>query len=110
MIEEALARLVGRFNQKVDASPKLQEELSGLDKTIAVHLTDGPTYAADLRQAHLVNLRPEATPKADLTITTDSETFTRLVAKEMGPMKALALRKLVLEGSLEDKLTLRKLL
>jgi putative sterol carrier protein len=110
VIDDALVALVERFNRKVDANPKVRGEVEGLAKTIAVRFSDGGRFAVDLRDAHLVNLRAEAEGAADLTIRTDWTTFRALLAKEMGPMKALALRKLVLEGTLEDKLTLRRLL
>lgn len=109
--EETLRSLVDRFNQHAERTPKLQQELEGLSRTIVVRLTDERSYAVELTKARLTNLRPlETAAKADLTITTDRATFEGLVRREIGPMKALFAQKLSIAGSLEDKLLLRRLL
>ena len=110
MIEEELTAIVERFNRHADRTPALREELAGLSRTIAIRMTDGGAFAVDLVEGHLQNLRTEKVPKADVTVTTDSATFHSLIAKEMGPMKALVTRRLTIDGSLEDKLLFRKLL
>lgn len=110
MIEETLAGIVDRFNRHSEKNPAVRTELAGLVRTIRIRLTDAGTYAVDLRDGHLQNLRSDGSEKADLTITTDQATFLGLVAKEIGPMKALVTRRLAVDGSLEDKLLFRKLL
>jgi putative sterol carrier protein len=109
-VEETLAALVDRFNRKAERTPAIAEELAGKERTIRVKLTDQGSYAVDLRDGRLSNLRTGNGGHADVTITTDVATFQGLVAKEIGPMKALVLRKLAIDGSLEDKLLFRKLL
>ncbi len=109
-IEEMLAGLVDRFNRKVERTPAIAEELKGQARTIRIRLTDLGSYAVDLKNGRLGNLRTDAAGRADVTITTDSATFQGLIAKEIGPMKALVLRKLAIDGSLEDKLLIRRLL
>lgn len=109
-IEPELRSLIDRFNRHAERTPSVQEELKGIERTVAVRLTDGETYAADLKDGRIQNLRTGAVGKADVTIVTDTATFRGLVAKQIGPMKALVTRKLSLEGSLDDKLLFRKLL
>ena len=109
-VEETLASLVDRFNRKAAATPAMAEELNGLARTIRIRLTDAGSYAVDLREGRLTNLRSGGPNGADVTITTDEATFNGLVKKEIGPMKALVTRRLAIEGSLEDKLLFRKLL
>jgi putative sterol carrier protein len=110
VIEDTLASLVDRFNRHADRNPAVGEELKGISRTISVRLTDGGTYAVDLREGKLTNLRSAVPDHADVTIITDTPTFQGLVQKDIGPMKALVTRKLMIEGSLEDKLLFRKLL
>jgi putative sterol carrier protein len=110
MIEENLAGVVERFNRHAEANPAIRAELGGLARTIRIRVTDEGTYAVDLREGHLENLRSDGTGKADLTITTDRATLLGLIAKEIGPMKALVTRRLAIDGTLEDKLLFRKLL
>ncbi|EQD56004.1 sterol binding protein [mine drainage metagenome] len=109
-IEETLASLVDRFNRHAARNPATAEELGGIERTIVVRLTDEGTYAVDLHDGRLENLRSGGAAHPDVTITTDAATFRGLVAKEIGPMKALVTRKLSIDGSLEDKLRFRKLL
>ena len=109
MIEETLVGLVDRFNRHADRPPAVREELAGLERTIAIRLKDGPSYSVDLKDGRLQNLR-SGLARADVTITTDRETFDGLVRKDIGPMKALVTRRLAIEGRLEDKLLFRKLL
>jgi putative sterol carrier protein len=110
MIEETLAALVDRFNRHAEKNPGVAEELKGLERSIRIRLTDEKTYALDLKDGRLSNLRTSGNGKADLVVTTDQATFFGLIHKEIGPMKALVTRKLAIEGSLEDKLLFRKLL
>ena len=109
-VEETLASLVDRFNRHAARNPAVQDELAGVARTIRIELTDEASYAVDLADGKLGNLRTETRGRADVTITTDVATFDGLVRKEIGPMKALVLRKLAIDGSLEDKLLFRKLL
>jgi putative sterol carrier protein len=109
-VEETLAALVDRFNRKAERTPAIAEELAGKSRTIRIRLTDLGSYAVDLKDGRLSNLRSDGAERADVTITTDVATFQGLVTKEIGPMKALVLRKLAIDGSLEDKLLFRKLL
>ena len=109
-VEETLASLVDRFNRRVARTPAIAEELRGVARTIAIRLGDAGSYAVDLVDGHLTNLRSGAPPKVDLAIATDLATFEGLVRKEIGPMKALVTRRLAIDGSLEDKLLLRRLL
>lgn len=109
-VEETLASIVERFNRHAERTPAVRDELGGLSRTIRIRLTDAGSYAVDLANGRLTNLRSTDPGKADLTITTDSVTFGELVRKELGPMKALVTRRLAIDGSLEDKLLFRKLL
>ena len=105
-----LEALVDRFNRYVERTPKAQEELAGVERTIAVRLTDAGSYAVDLVGGRLANLRAGIPERAHVQIVTDARTFGALLAKEIGPMKALVTKRLRIEGSLEDKLLLRRLL
>ncbi|MEM0128710.1 MAG: SCP2 sterol-binding domain-containing protein [Thermoplasmata archaeon] len=109
-LEASLASIVARFNGHVEAHPSVREELGSLRRTIAVRLREGDSYAVDLRDGRLENLRSPAPDRADVTVRTDRATFQGLVRREIGPMKAIVTGRLRLDGSLEDKLLFRKLL
>jgi putative sterol carrier protein len=110
VIEEHLASLVDRFNRHADQNPGVGAELKGVHRTIAIRLSDAGSYSVELKEGKLVNLKPTAPEKADVTIRTDRATFLGLVQREIGPMKALVTGKLAIDGTLDDKLLFRKLL
>lgn len=110
MIEAALRDIVERFNRRAERTESVREELAGLQRTVTIRFADGVSYSVDLKECRLQNLRSGSGEKADLTIRTDAATFESLLKREMGPIKAIVLRKLTIEGSLEDKLLFRKLL
>ena len=110
MIEETLAGVVERFNRHTERNPGLRAEIAGLSRTIALRFTDVGLFSIVLRGGRLSELQSGAPERPDLTITTDSSTFESLVKKELGPMKALVTHRLSIDGSLEDKLLLRRLL
>lgn len=110
MIEAALQDIVDRFNRRAERTESVREELAGLARTVTVRFSDGASYSVDLKDGRLQNLRAGTVPNADLTIRTDAATFQSLLRREMGPVKAIVLRKLTIDGSLEDKLLFRKLL
>lgn len=109
-VPEQLQALVDRFNRHVERTPRLAEELEGLERTIAIRLSDAGNFAVDLSGGRLGNVRSGEPEKAHLKILTDARTFDELLRKEIGPMKALVTRRLAIEGTLEDKLLLRRLL
>ncbi len=110
MIEETLVSMVDRFNSHVHRNPAVKQELREIRRTIELHLTDGDTFQIILKDSQLsLPVKADGT-KPDVKIITDRETFNGLVKKEIGPMKALVTRKLVIEASLEDKILLRRLL
>ncbi len=110
VIEETLASLVERFNRHAAQTPAIRTELAGLERSIAIHFSDGDHYLLELKEGVLGGLRTGNSTRTDLTIRTDVATFLGLVRKEIGPMKALVTHKLEIQGSLEDKLLFRKLL
>jgi predicted lipid carrier protein YhbT len=111
-VESTIAGLVDQFNQHARATPAIAQELKGVSRTIVIRLTDEKSYAIDLKDAQLSQVRAVdgRTEKADLTVTTDTATFEALVARRIGPFAALFSQKLSIAGSLEDKLLLRRLL
>lgn len=110
MIEETLASLVDRFNRHAEKNPAIGEELKGIERTIALRLSDGSAYSVRLKGGRLGDLASSAPAKADVTIRTDAATFLALVRRDIGPMKALVTGKLAIDGSLDDKLLFRRLL
>ena len=110
MIEDTLVSMVDRFNRHVQKTPGLMNEIKDLTRTIDICLTDGQDFRIFLKEGQLSMPSHQNGGRADVRITTDTSTFEGLVRKDIGPMKAIFTRKLVINASLEDKLLLRRLL
>ena len=109
MIEEDLVALVDRFNRHAQKNPAVHNEVKDLVRSIQVKFTDGECYHIELKDGMLSLPGGANGAKPEITITTDTKTFEGLIRKEIGPMKALVTRKLVIDASLEDKILLRRL-
>jgi putative sterol carrier protein len=107
-LRDLLEDLIRKFNAKVSSDPSLQAELQDLTKTVLIELKDGTKYHFTLRDKRVSGLIDGPINPADITISTDAETLTALLRKEMGPFKAYAMGKIRLKGSLEDLARFRK--
>jgi putative sterol carrier protein len=107
---DTIQGLIDRFNEKAEKDEEFRNYWRGKVRSISVAFTDGGQFSFHLREARLVDLKPEGIAEPNIKITTDTETFIALIEKRMGAMKALALRKVSVKATLEDMLAIRKLL
>lgn len=108
-IERLLQETIERFNARVRGDPRLQGELEGIERTVVVRLSDGPAYTFRIERGEISGLAEGDIEGADVLIESDAGTVAALLKKEMGPMKALALRKLRIKADIEDLVRLRRL-
>jgi putative sterol carrier protein len=107
-IEPQLQDLVKKFNEKVEKDDKIRSELKGVDRKVLIDL-DSEKYSFHLREEKVNDFKPGEIADPDITIISDPETMEGLISGKIKPMKALALRKLRLKGSIDDMLRLRNL-
>ena len=107
-VEEYLNQAITEFNKKSDSDPKLAKELQGIRRLVQVEVTDGDVYSFVLENSHVSGLQKGKVENPDIRVVASSETFDLLWKRELRPMKALALKKLRVNASLEDMLRLRK--
>ena len=106
-VKELLEKAIKDFNAKVDSDEKLSKELEGVERSIAVKLNDEGKYHFNLKDSHASPLE-DGDADADIEILTDKDTFLALFRKEIGPMKAIATKKLKIKASLQDMIRIRK--
>ncbi|HVO77957.1 MAG TPA: SCP2 sterol-binding domain-containing protein [Methanomassiliicoccales archaeon] len=99
-----------RFNQRACTDLALRSELEGMTKRVYVDLGT-EKYNFELKECSVpsINDGPPASPP-DITIASDPETLDKIVSGELKIMKAWALRKIRIKGSLDDIMRLRKFL
>jgi len=109
-LQGLLEEVVRKFNQRAKDDAKVRDELKDTERWIDVKLSDGPLYNMHLKDCALSPLAEGDHPGAEITLESDSKTLIAVLKKEMGPMKAMALKKIRLKADLEDIFRLRKLL
>ncbi|MDD1768574.1 MAG: SCP2 sterol-binding domain-containing protein [Methanomassiliicoccales archaeon] len=102
-----LENLVTRFNQKAEKDPALQRELEGITRRVQIDL-GSEQYRFILDNKRIVSFAEGWIENPDICLTSDPLTMEELVSGRMKPMKAWALKKVRIQGSLDDILRLRK--
>jgi putative sterol carrier protein len=99
--------LVMKFNQKAERDEALQEELEGITRKVQIDL-GSEQYKFILENKRIGSFAEGRIENPDISLISDSRTIEDLVSGKMKPMKAWALKKLKIKGSLDDILRLRK--
>ncbi|MEW5937777.1 MAG: SCP2 sterol-binding domain-containing protein [Candidatus Thermoplasmatota archaeon] len=107
-IEHLLHEAVEKFNAKVHQDARLQEELEGIERTVVLRLSNGAAYNLRIEGGRLSGLSKGDVAEAEVVVESDAATIAALLRKEMGPMKAFALRKVRVKADLEDIVRLRR--
>jgi putative sterol carrier protein len=110
MVEDLLNAAIDKFNKTASEDPKVMEEVADKVRTVLVVLTDGKSYHFVMDHGHIDGLRQGGVDGADVTITSTEDVIRKVFSGEMSAIKADALRKLQLKASLEDLMTIRKLM
>jgi len=110
MVEELLRGAIDRFNRTVECDPKVMEEVCDKVRTVQVLLDDGRAWHFVMDRGHIDGLLQGGAPTAEITIASSEDILKRVFSGEMSAMKAYALKKLQLRASLQDLLTIRRLM
>ncbi len=98
---------VDRFNARVARDPALHKELECMKKKVQLDL-ECEQYYFVLDCAKVEKLNEGTIPDPDITIISDPDTVIKLFNGELKIMKAWALKKVKIKGSIDDILRLRK--
>lgn len=108
-LEELLTGAIEKFHQRIEKDEKLQKDLEGITRKVAIEVSDGKDYHFILDDKKVSGFGEGPIDSPDIRIISDTNTIFGLFKKEIGPMKALATKKLKIKGSLHDMLRIRKL-
>ncbi|MDH7508282.1 MAG: SCP2 sterol-binding domain-containing protein [Methanomassiliicoccales archaeon] len=107
-LKELLNDSINKFNKKVSSDAQLQKELIGIRKKVLIDL-GSEKYNFSLEENRISSVNDGEIADPDITVFSDPETFSGILSGRIKPMKAYALRKIRIKGSLEDLMHLRKL-
>jgi putative sterol carrier protein len=102
-----LQETIDRFNARVAKDPQLNKELECIKKKVQLDL-GCERYYFILECSKVERLFEGTIPDPDITIISDPDTITKLFNGEMKIMKAWAMKKVKIKGSIDDVLRLRK--
>lgn len=108
-LNEEIERMIDKLERKAETDPELKAELFGISKRVAIDL-GSEQYSFILDEGKISSYSMDLIDSPDITIISDPETISGLIAGRIRPMKALALRKLRVKGDMEDLLRFRRFL
>jgi putative sterol carrier protein len=106
-VKEHLLRTIEKFNMRMESDPKLREEVGTLTKKVNIDLGT-EHYSFLLKDAAISHFDEGLLESPDIQLFSDPRTIEDLLTGRMRPMKAWALRKVTVKGSLEDIMKMRK--
>ncbi len=106
-VKDLLEETIAKFNAKVEKDVALQKELECINKKANMDLGT-ESYSFELSCNKIHSLKEGMVDNPDIIITSDPKTVEDLITGKMKPMKAWALKKIKIKGSLEDVMRLRK--
>ncbi len=110
MVEELLKGVIAKFNTLAEEDPRIKEEVADKVRTVQILLDEGSAYNFVMDHGHIDALNRGAVEGAEVTIACSEETLRGILSGETSALKAYAMKKLRLKASLQDLLTIRKLL
>jgi putative sterol carrier protein len=106
-VREELEATAMRFNAKVHEDPAFKREVEGIVRKVNFDLGH-EKYNFILENEKIAGVSDGLLADPDMTVLSDPMTIHQLFTGELKPMKAWALKKVRIKGSLEDILKLRK--
>ena len=107
-MKETLEALRKRVIQRIDSDEKFKNKLMKVDKKFLVEFENNTFYNFSIKQGSISEIM-DGPIEADVTISMDSDTFNKIMSKEIDPMEAYFEKKIRIKASLLDKLFLTDL-
>lgn len=109
MIDDFLKDAISQFNEKRETDENLRSGLTGYNRTLQIALDDGKIFHFVITDGRAGELQNGPAENPEIVIETDEKTLMAIWNKEMGAMKAMALKKIRVKAKLEDMIRIRKL-
>ncbi|MGA1821821.1 MAG: SCP2 sterol-binding domain-containing protein [Thermoplasmatota archaeon] len=106
---ETLKGLRDQLNKKIENDEKVREVIASKDRTIVLEFTDEKTYVLEVKDGEVLEPREGTLEDPTLYVKTDIGTMNKLIEKKMNPLMAYAMRKIKVEGPIDDIMVLKDL-
>ncbi len=108
-MKEVLNELVKKMNDRIAKDPNYSKKLSGVNKTVEIIFDGKDSYYFKAENGHVTE-PVEGKIDANITVEVSSDTFNKILSKEVNAMDAYMKQQLKIKASLLDKLLLSDLL
>ncbi|NPA75208.1 MAG: sterol carrier protein [Euryarchaeota archaeon] len=106
-MQEKLQELVTKFNK---SESKKKEKIKDLERVILISFEDDGNYYTVLRNGQLSDIEQGDDVKADIVVSTTTDTFLRILNKEEDALTAYFAKKIKIKAKLMDKLLIGEIL
>jgi putative sterol carrier protein len=108
-LKELIEDAIKKFNERAKDDEKLRKQLKDMDRRVLLEFHDSGPGHFHLVDMCIKDFGDGAIEEFNLKVISDLNTLKGLLKKEIKPMKAYAMGKIKIKGSLTDLLTLKKL-
>ena len=105
---DMLKEIAKTVNSKIEVDPDAKELMEAKDRTIVLFFTDlDKSYILSIKGGRMEEPREGTIDSPTLTVTTDKETMTALIEKKLNPLMAYAMRKIKIEGPIDEVMVMK---
>lgn len=106
-MEEQIQTLIDKFHRKMEKDEAARKDVEHLKKTFNIDLGE-EGYSLKLEHAKVVEFNKTLDSSADVTVITTPESLSALISGELRPMKAYVMKKIKIQGNIQDLMFLKK--
>ena len=107
MVLDTLKKLSGEVNRKIEADEKVRDVVASKDRTILLDLKDDKCYVLSVKNGAVEEPYEGTLDEPTLKVMTDVKTIQKLIDGKMNPLMAYAMKKIKVEGPLDDVMILK---
>ncbi len=105
---DMLKEIAKTVNSKIEVDPDAKELMEAKDRTVALIFTDiDKSYVLSVKGGRMEEPYEGTMDSPTLTVTTDKETMIALIEKKLNPLMAYAMRKIKVEGPIDEVMVLK---
>ncbi len=107
-MKEILNQLRETVNSRIESDEKYRKKLGKVSKSFCITFDGSESYNFTLENGSVSEVK-DGTVEADISIEVSSETFKKLLAREIDPMAAYFDKQIRVKASLMDKVLITEL-
>ncbi len=105
---DVLKEITKTVNSKIEVDPDAKELMEAKDRMIVLVFTDiDKSYVLSVKGGRMEEPYEGTIESPTLTVTTDKDTMTALIEKKLNPLMAYAMRKIKVEGPIDEVMVLK---